>query len=69
MRSPLLGDDQPPGLSAFCTARESVDAATTILVNLLDEDRLYLMKQRESRKLLEHTRRLLELASESLAGG
>ena len=37
-----------------------------ILNNLIDEDRLYLMPKRESRKLLKHTKRLLELAAEAL---
>ena len=69
MSSQPAGADQPPGIVAFCEARSSVDAATTILTNLLNEDCLYLMPKRESRKLLFHTRNLMELATLALKEG
>ena len=58
--------DQHPKRAAYCRARQSVDAATAMLKNLIDEDRFYLMPKDESRKLLKHTKRLLELAAEDL---
>ena len=69
MRSQSTDADQPPGIQAFCEARQSVDAATTILTNLINEDCLYLMPKRDSRKLLAHTRHLLELATLALEEG
>ena len=69
MSSKPEGGDQPPGIEAFCAAREPVDAATTILTHLITEDRLYLMPKRESHKLLVHTRNLLQLATLALEEG
>jgi hypothetical protein len=54
-------------LKDYIDARLSVDTASTILGQLIDGDKLYLMPRDESRRLLQHTARLLETASEQLA--
>jgi hypothetical protein len=54
-------------LENFCEARAWVDTANTILSNLITDDKLYMMPRGDSRKLLRHTARLLDLASEKLA--
>ena len=56
-------------LNHFCAAQDSIETASTMLRVLMTADRVYLMPREESHTLLKHTARLLEQASEQLAGG